>query len=309
MDNEVRIKGTVTNLAGDFLSLTSDYSEAIKLKTSKIIGITTDNPVEIQMKNGEILKGNLKTSADGIITIEQVAGSNRVVIDVKNISAINSPPISQWSGSVVAAGNNQTGNTDRSAFRLGLDAVRRSDKDRFSMSFFYDISNENVTLTSRSFYGTLKYDYFFTKKFYGHLGVELLNDKFKDLNLRTIIGPGVGYQVRDVPKQALAVEVGLTYFSEDYKIANDKSWISARFATNYRYKIRETIMFTNNLVLYQSLENISDISLRNEAAIATSLGSGWSMKLANILEYNNAPVVGIKNTDSNFLLGLQYEFK
>jgi putative salt-induced outer membrane protein YdiY len=308
MDNGVRIKGTVTNLTGDFLSLTSDYSEAIKLKTSKIIGITIDNPVEIQMKNGEILKGNLKTSADGVLAIEQVAGSNRVVIDVKNISAINSPPISRWSGSVVASGNYQTGNTDRSAFRLGLDAVRRSDKDRFSMSFLYDISNENDTLTSRSFYGTLKYDYFFTKKFYGHLGVEFLNDKFKDLNLRTIIGPGVGYQMWDVPKQALAVEAGLTYFSEDYKIANDKRWISARFATNYRYKITETIKFTNNLVLYQSLENISEISLRNEAAIATILGSGWSMKLANILEYNNAPAVGIKNTDSIFLLGLQYVF-
>jgi putative salt-induced outer membrane protein YdiY len=308
MDNGVRLKGTVTNLAGDLLSLTSDYSESIKLKTSKIIGISTDNPVEIQMKNGEILKGNLKTSTDGVLTIEQVGGSNRVVIDVKNISAINPPPVSQWSGSVVAAGNYQTGNTDRSAFRLGLDAVRRSDKDRFSMSLLYDISNENDSLTSRGFYGALKYDYFFTKKFYGYMGVELLNDKFKDLNLRTVVGPGVGYQVWDVPKQALAVEAGLTYFSEDYKIANGKSWISARFAANYRYKITESIMFTNNLVLYQSTENISDISLRNEAAIATSLGSGWSMKLANILEHNNAPAVGIKKIDSNFLLGLQYVF-
>ena len=233
MDNGGRIKGTVTNLAGDFLSLTSDYSEPIKLKTSKIIGITTDNPVEIQMKNGEILKGNLKTSADGVLTIELVAGSTRVVINVKNMSAINPPPLSQWSGSVVAAGNYQTGNTDRSALRLGLDADRRSDKDRFSMRFLYDKSNENGMLTSRSFYGALKYDYFFTNKFYGYLGVELLNDKFKDLDLRTIVGPGVGYQVWDVPKQALAVEAGLTYFSEDYKIANDKSWISARFAANY----------------------------------------------------------------------------
>jgi putative salt-induced outer membrane protein YdiY len=309
MDNGARIKGTVTNLVGDFLSLTSDYSEPIKLKTSKIIGITTDNPVEIQMKNGEILKRNLKTSADGVLTIEQATGSNRVVIDLKNISAINPAPVCQWSGSVVAAGNYQTGNTDRSAFRLGLDAVRRSDKDRFSMSFIYDISDENDTLTSRSFYGALKYDYFFTKKFYGYLGVELLNDKFKDLNLRTIVGPGVGYQVWDVPMQALAVEAGLTCFSEDYKIANSKSWISGRFAANYRYKITETIMFTNNLVLYQSLEIISDFSLRNEAAITTSLGSGWSMKLANTLEYNNAPAVGIKNTDSYFLLGLQYVLK
>ncbi|MDD2583148.1 MAG: DUF481 domain-containing protein [Desulfuromonadaceae bacterium] len=308
MDNGVRIKGTVTNLTGDYLSLTSDYSEPIKLMTTKITGITTDRPVEIQMKNGEVLKGNLKTGADGVLAVEQVAGRNRVVIDVKNISMINPPPVSQWSGSVVAAGNYQTGNTDRSAFRLGADAVRRSDNDRFSVRFLYDISKEKETLSSRSFYGSLKYDYFFTKRFYGYLGVELLNDKFKDLNLRTIVGPGVGYQVWDEPRKALALEAGLTYFSEDLKSANDKHWISARLAANYRYKITETIVFTNNFVLYPSLENMSDFSLRNEAAIATSLGSGWSMKLANILEYDNAPAVGIKKTDSNFLLGLQYAF-
>lgn len=308
MDNGVHIIGTVTNLTGDYLSLTSAYSEPIKLMTTKITGITTDRPVEIQMKNGEILKGNLKTGADGVLAVEQVAGRNRVVIDVKNISMINPPPVSQWSGSVVAAGNYQTGNTDRSAFRLGADAVRRSDTDRFSVCFLYDISKEKETLSSRSFYGSLKYDYFFTKKFYGYLAVELLNDKFKDLNLRTIVGPGVGYQVWDEPRKALALEAGLTYFSEDLKIANDKHWVSARLAANYRYKITETIMFTNNFVLYPSLENISDFSLRNEAAIATSLGSGWSMKLANILEYDNAPAIGIKKTDSNFLLGLQYAF-
>ncbi len=308
MDNGVHIMGTVTNLTGDYLSLTSDYSEPIKLMASKIIGITTDRPVEIQMKDGEVFKGNLKTGADGVIVVEQVAGGNRIVIDVKNISMINPPPVSQWSGSVVAAGNYQTGNTDRSAFRLGVDAARRSDNDRFSVHFLYDISEEKDTLSSRSFYGSLKYDYFFTKKFYGYLGVELLNDKFKDLNLRTIVGPGVGYQVWDEPRKSLALEAGLTYFSEDLKVANDKSWISARLAANYRYKISETIMFTNNFVLYPSLENSSDFSLRNEAAISTSLGSAWSMKLANILEYDNAPANGIKKTDSNFLLGLQYAF-
>ena len=307
MDNGVRLKGTVTGLAGDLLTITSDYAEPIKLKASKITSITTDHPVQIQMKNGEILNGNLRTDA-GIITVEPYAGRGHVTVDFKNISAINPPPVKPWSGSVVAAGNYQTGNTDRSAFRLGADAVRRSEKDRFSMRFLYDISNERDVLSSRSVYGALKYDYFFTKKFYGYLGVELLNDKFKDLNLRTIVGPGVGYQIWDESRKALAVEAGLSYYSDDHKIAKDKSWIAARLAANFRYKITDTIMFTNDLVLYPSLENFSDFNLRNEAAIATGLGSGWSLRLANILEYSNAPAPGIKSTDSNSLIGLQYAF-
>lgn len=308
MDNGVTIKGTVTELSGDQLTITSDYAEPIKLKTGRISKIKTDNPVEVHMKNGEILKGNLKTGGDGIFAVEQAAGVGREGIDMKNILAINPPVVKQWTGSVLAAGNYQTGNTDRSAFRLGADAVRRSDKDRFSMHFLYDIAEEKDTMSSRSVYGALKYDYFFTKKFYGYLGVELLNDKFKDLNLRTIVSPGVGYQIWDDPIKALAVEAGLSYYSNDYKVASDKSWIAARLAGNFRYKITDSIMFTDELVLYPSLGNFSDFNMRNEAAISTALGSGWSLKLANILEYNNAPATGTKSTDSNSLLGLQYAF-
>jgi len=308
LDNGVRITGTVTGLSGDLLSVTSDYAEPIKLKVSRITKISTDNPVEIRTKSGETLKGSLKTGDNGMLAVEQSAGRGRVELDMKNVLAINPPPVGQWTGSVVAAGNYQTGNTERTAFRLGADAVRRGEKDRFSMRFLYDISEEKDVLSSRSVYGALKYDYFFTKKLYGYLGVELLNDKFKDLNLRTIVGPGVGYQIWDEPQKALAVEAGLAYYSDDHRIASDKSWIAARLAANFRYKISDSIMFTNELVVYPSLGNMADFNLRNEAAIATGLGSGWSLRLANILDYNNSPAAGTKSTDSNFLLGLQYAF-
>ncbi|MSN26525.1 MAG: DUF481 domain-containing protein [Geobacter sp.] len=308
LDNGVRITGTVTALSGDTLSVATDYAEPIKLKIGRITKIVTDKPVEIRTKSGETLKGSLKTSDNGMLAVEQSAGRGRVELDMKDVLAINPPPLGQWSGSVVAAGNYQTGNTDRTAFRLGADAVKRGEKDRFSMRFLYDISEEKDVLSSRSVYGALKYDYFFTKKLYGYLGVELLNDKFKDLNLRTIVGPGVGYQIWDEPQKALAVEAGLAYYSDDHRIASDKSWIAARLAANFRYKISDSIMFTNDLVLYPSLGNMADFNLRNEAAIATGLGSGWSLRLANILDYNNSPAAGTKSTDSNFLVGLQYAF-
>jgi putative salt-induced outer membrane protein YdiY len=68
------------------------------------------------------------------------------------------------------------------------------------------------------------------------------------------------------------------------------------------------ILFTDNLILYPSLEHLADFNLRNEVAIATTLDPGWSLKLANTLEFNNAPATGTKKTDSNFLIGLQYAF-
>lgn len=97
-------------------------------------------------------------------------------------------------------------------------------------------------------------------------------------------------------------------FSEDLREGKDRRWITARLAGNFRYRLTDSIVFTDQLVLYLSLESMSDFKLRNEAAIATALGSGWSLRLANILDYDDKPAAGVKNTDSSFLLGLQYGF-
>jgi len=308
LDNGSRFTGTVTGLAGDTVTITSDYADPIKIKRDRIIRITTDKPVDVHLKSGEVLKGALNTGEGERVSVEPGEGRGAATIDWKNVAAINPPPIKNWSGNVSVAGNYQTGNTDRSALAAGVDALWQGERDRFGLRFLYGIAEEDGSLTSRSAFGALKFDHFFTKKFYGYLGVEMLNDKFKDLNLRTVIGPGVGYQVWDDPIKSLALEAGIAYFSEDLKKGKDNRWLTARLAGNFRYQLTDSIVFTDQLVLYPSLETMSDFKMRNEAAIATALGSRWSLRLANILDYDNDPPTGVKSTDSNFLLGLQYGF-
>ncbi|HEY6839426.1 MAG TPA: DUF481 domain-containing protein, partial [Geobacteraceae bacterium] len=104
------------------------------------------------------------------------------------------------------------------------------------------------------------------------------------------------------------LEAGIAYFSEDLKGQEDKRWMTARLGTNYRYKLTDWLVFTDRLVLYPSLESMSDFTLRNEAALLTAIGSGWSLKLADILDYVNNPPAGTKSTDSLFTAGLQYAF-
>jgi len=308
LDNGNRFTGTVTSLSGDYVTLTSDYAEPIKIKKATIVKISTDNPVELHLSSGEIIKGKLKTGDDGRIVVDEGEGRVASGIDLKSVTAVNPPPTGKWQGNVSLSGNLQTGNTDRSGLSFGTEAMRRGDQDRFSMRFLYNIAEEDDAMTTRNAFGALQYDYFFTKKFYGYLGVELLNDKYKDLNLRAVVGPGVGYQVWDDLIKALSLEAGIAYFSEDYKSQEDQSWLTVRLAANYRHKLTDWLVFTDRLVLYPSLESISDFNLRNEAALLTAIGTGWSMKLADILDYSNNPPAGTKSTDSLLTVGLQYAF-
>ena len=71
-----------------------------------------------------------------------------------------------WKGNVTAGGNFQTGNTDRFNAAIGADALRKSDKERYSLNFLFNYSEEDGRNTAESYYGAGKYDYFFTGRIY-----------------------------------------------------------------------------------------------------------------------------------------------
>lgn len=310
LDNGDRLTGNIIKLDGGTLTLETGYSEPVKVQSAQIENIKTDGPVEIHLVNGEILKGIMNTDANGMLVIERTDTRETVVFGWDKVSAINPPPVepSKWKGSVNLGATVQSGNSDRTNISFGADALRRTERDRFSLRFLHNYAKEGHDVTARSYYGAGKYDYFFTKSFYGYAGVEFLKDKVKDLKLRTVVGPGAGYQFWDDEVKSLMLEAGVAYFSEDLNLGTDKDWITARLAADLRYNIAKAVVFTDQLVIYPSLERGRDYKLRNEAALNTPLASGWSLRLANILEHDGNPPEGIERNDWYWILGLMYSF-
>jgi len=48
--------------------------------------------------------------------------------------------------------------------------------------------------------------------------------------------------------------------------------------------------------------------MRNEASIGSPLGAGWSLKLSNVIDFNSEPPDDRRRTDTQWVLGLQYQF-
>jgi len=310
LENGDRLTGKIIKVEGGTLTLETGYSEPVHVQSSKIKNITTDGPVELHLMNGEILKGIINTDSRGNLVIKGTDARETAVLGWDKVSAVNPPPVlpSKWKGNVNIGANWQSGNSDRTNISFGADAVRKTEQDRFSLRFLHSYAKEGQDVTARSYYGAGKYDYFFTKSFYGYVGIELLKNKVKDLKLRTIVGPGVGYQFWDDAVKSLLLEAGAAYFSEDLNVGADKDWITARLAVDLRYNILNAVVFTDQLVMYPSLENAKDYKLRNEAALTSPLASGWSLRLANILEHDGNPPEDIERNDWYWILGLLYSF-
>jgi putative salt-induced outer membrane protein YdiY len=308
LENGDTLTGTVVKVVDGKLTLKTDYSGLIEIQVSKIRKIFTDHPAEVHLTSGEVLKGKIETKEDRQIIVEKSAERETTSVDFQKVASVNPPPPKKWSGSINVGGNIQTGNTDRKGIIVDALAVRKTETDRLRFRYLFNYAEEDGNLTARNQYGEINYNYLFTKKFYGYAAVELLNDKFKDYRLRTIVGPGVGYLVWDDPLKFLSFEAGLAYQNNDFYQGEDKGFLTARLGGEFRYRIFDFLAFSERLLFYPSLGEGGQYILRNEAALTAPLGSGWALRLANIIDYDSNPPPGVDKTDVQYLLSLQFSF-
>jgi len=301
------LTGHVVKAEKGAITLTTDYSEPVLVKTSAIKSITTDGPVEIHLTDGEVLKGKLGTTAAGEITVESSEGRKSSVISWDKLRSINPPPV-KWSGNVSIGLNSQSGNTERTSISIGVEASRKTEIDRANFRFLYNYAEDSGKVSARNAFGTLSYDYLFSERFYGYMALEMLSDRFRDLSLRTTVGPGVGYQVWDYPGRSLSLELGAAYVNENHVVGTDDSWISARAAANFSWRVIDAITFKDYLELYDRVDKSSKFTMRNEASVTTGLTTSWAMKVSNIIEYDGMPAPGIKKADVFWIVALQYGF-
>ena len=305
--NGDRLTGTITEIRDNILTLETTYSDPVKLKLEAVQQMSSKEPVEIHLVNGEILKGKVTATGSREVAVEAGPGREALVVTLDSVAALNPPPV-KWKGNVTLGGNLQDGNTDTMNFSAGALAVRRTDKDRFLLNFLYNNSEENGERTAENTYGQLKYDYYLNPVWYLYLNVDMLLDKFKDINMRTSVGPGVGYQVWDEDDKALAFEAGVSYTSEDRDEGEDTDWISARLGVNFLYRLFARVIFVDQFVLYPNLDDTGEYTLRNEAAFVTDIGASWAFKFSNIWERDSDPGPDLEKDDFTWILGLQYAF-
>lgn len=301
------LHGTVTSLEKGTLTFATEYAEKIQIPVEKIKTVSSEKAVNIKMVNDSILTGKLITLEDGRVAVILEPVGETVPFQWDQVKTINEPP-SAWNGHLALGGTVQTGNVDRASVSFAFDAKRLWEHDRFQFRLLHNYAEQNGSITSRNTFGALKFDHFFMQDFYSALSLEMLKDEFKDLNLRSIVGLGLGYRFLNTDRITLELEAGVTFFSEDLELGQDDQFISGRGAMTLTVKILENLLFKNYLLYYPSFDDPKEYRLRNEAGLISQMGKGWSVKLTHIFDQNSNPSPGVEDKDQQFIFAIQYAF-
>lgn len=314
------IYGEVIEMAGGVLVMKTPSSpdNVIKVKWSDVATLAVNHPIPFHLKEGSILVGTATAGADGNLNIqsEPLKGSLTVPLDaIGSVNPLVQPPVI-YTGSLTGGYSQTTGNSHlKNASMLG-DFVARSEQLRLSINGRYVYGDNANTLIARNARGTIKLDFFITKRFYWFASAYFENDRFQDLKMRTALASGPGFQFIErgdfsgiFKDMTFYTEAGVAFFNEDFRVADDQSSLRARVSMKWNWPLlddRITLYHFNEF--YPSLQNASNYFLTMDNGVRFKIWEGFVSGLQVTTRYNSRPAPGTGDTDNLYLFTLGYSF-
>lgn len=311
MKNGDRITGRVLSKAGDTLKISTVYGE-LALNWGEVQRLSTDQPAEIMLDDKALLQGVVSAAAPGVMQLRSELITESAHIDLARVSYINPPPEISGHGRRLNARVNlgaarYSGNTDTQTLHLDGEAVVRSLDNRYTVGALHNRSKDSGTETANNSTAYMKYDHFFNDKWFAYVNGVFDKDKFKDLRLRSAIGPGVGYQVFESERTNLALEGGVNYVNEDFIHARDESFAAGRWALKYdHYLIPAKLQLFHVHELLFSLKDSDDILVRTQTGLRVPLFSGLTGTVQFNYDWDRTPALGARKADKGYLFTLGY---
>jgi putative salt-induced outer membrane protein YdiY len=155
----------------------------------------------------------------------------------------------------------------------------------------------------------MKYDHFFTKKWYGYANTTAEQDEFKDLDLRYTLGIGSGYQFLESERTNLSFELGLSYVNEDYIVAQDNSFAAGRWGLRFdHFILPKSLQYFLYHTGLQSIEDSEDLILFTSTGFRIPFYKNLNVTAQMNWEYDKSPSPGKEKSDYAYIFTLGYQW-
>lgn len=315
--NGDQLTGKIDHVLEGKLVFKSDVVGVVTIDISKIQTFSTDGPIEVHLKDGNVLYQKIVSSGPGRVAIEGTDTVKAQEFDLAAISSIKPPPKPEpkWTGNISAAFTSSHGNTKSDTVSASANLNKRTEKDRTQLSADYargrrEDPDTGEKETAEDWWRTkAKYDYFFTKRLYGYLDGRYEKDAIAELDRRVIVGGGSGYQWIESEDMNFSTEFGLATLYEKFDNQTDSnSEISIQAGYNFDKKLVKNVKFIHDLTYYPSTEEFSDYFLTSTAEIRAYFTNTMFTNFKVIFDYDVTPAVGSHKTDTKYLFGVGYSF-
>jgi putative salt-induced outer membrane protein len=330
LKNGDRLTGTIVKSDGKTLLLKTDSAGEITLKWDAVSDIVSSQPLSVQLKNGQVVSGNV-TTEDGKFEVAtrdrgQVAAPRDNVVAIRNAAEqsdydrLQHPRIIDlWSGLLDTGLSETRGNSALLAFNLAGKAARVSTRNKISLYSNIIYATDNTTPPSRttanSIQGGARYDYNLKPRIFVFAIADFAYDEFQHLDLRSVLGGGLGYHVIKTENITFDVFAGGDYDREKFSpnpplvltnVTRDVAEVVA--GEELSWKLNNRVSLNERFSAFPNLSDLGQYRFQFDATAATKLKRWLSWQITVSDRYLSNPLPGLKSNDELLSTGLRLTF-
>jgi putative salt-induced outer membrane protein YdiY len=320
LTNGDRLTGVVTKYDDEKLYFKPDYADAIAIKWSAVAKVTGDKPLHVERSDDTKLSASTLEVSGGQLTVESATPVTVAIKDLKNIRSDSEQTSYEatlhpswkhaWQGGgnfglALARGNSETTNIS-----LGFAADRKTANDKTSIYANTVYSTDGIlsVTTANDIRAGLRYDRNISKRIFGYGSADFEHDALQDLNLRTILGGGLGYHAINTKTTSLDLLAGLAYTRENYDNGVNNNFISLSFGEQFSKALSSNTTFTQKAFILPYLNSIGDYRATFDAGLATKISRllTWQVNFSD--RYVTNPQPTFKKNDLLLTTGIGITF-
>jgi putative salt-induced outer membrane protein YdiY len=308
LKNGDRITGEIKRIWDDEITIEPSYSDEFEVDLPVVDHIESDRDFELDLTDGRSMTIRFAgADEEGNQIIETPVDTLSIPLaSVLELDEVED--YYDWETNVDYSSSFNKGNTDSSNSRLQANGMFKhgDHRHRAEVSFLReDISNTTSQQQDRFTYA---YNWLFNDPWFFSSGLTLERDPIIDLDNRTIVNAGIGYDVWNTPRRSLSVQLAAGYQDEKISGLSQDSTVgiwSLRFRQDF---FGDNLEFFHNHTIRSNLTGRSNTSYRTSTGLNFEITDLMYATASVDYDYETAPAQTAKSEDIGVLFGLGLEF-
>ena len=323
--NGDQLTGTILKSDAKSLLLKTTVAGEVTVSWQEIQELHSDLPLHIVFADGKELVGRMATRNGRLEIVTDagvsVEGPKESVVALRNNAEQLAYEKSQhrsllrrWDGGLDAGFEFTRGNSKTRNFRFAFGAVRKVSREELtlyaeSLYSIDDVAGARPHVTADANRGGARFDHDFVSRLFVSANTDFMTDGLQDLNLRSVVGGGIGYHFINRDSATLNLLGGVNFTRENH-VENQRNLAAGQVGEEFTLKLAKNTSLVQNLAFFPDLTRNSRGNYRTNFSLSMitkiSKWLGWQSNFSDI--YVTNPPAGKKQNEFVFTSGLHLAF-
>jgi putative salt-induced outer membrane protein YdiY len=324
LSNGDRVTGKLIKKDGDNLTIKTDLMGEVIIPWKEVVSVRSEDPVTVVLASGQSLRGPVTVDAkDDKVQVTTVPAMQpaRVseLVAIRNAETQrqferteNPGLLDLWVGTIDLGLSAARGNARTNTFTTAAAAIRETRTDK-TVGYFNQIYSSALieglsAATAEAMRGGWSYSKNATPKLLVNLFNDYEYDRFQNLDLRFVLGGGLGFIAIKDDRKRLDLLGGAAYNREAFSTPLVRNAAEGYWGDDFNYKLSRITELQQRFRMFHNLSDPGPYRINFDLSSVTTLSRwlAWHLTVSDRLL--SAPVLGRQRNDVLYTTGLRLRF-